>query len=91
MQEVNFGRIEALVVEDGEPVLAPAPRILRDIVFGKINVPNGARGKEDFALKDQVIELFDFFDRERSLVVESLVIQNGLPVRMTVADAARAA
>jgi hypothetical protein len=86
MQEVNFGRIEGLRVRDAEPLLEPVPRVLRDIVFGKVNSPNPARGREDFALKEQLIELFDLFDRERSVTVESLVVQNGLPVRMTVAN-----
>ena len=91
MQEVNFGRIEGLDVRDGEPVLEHTPNVLRDIVFGKVNTPNPARGRDDFALKEQLIELFDLFDRERSVTVESLVVQNGLPVRMTVADSARVA
>jgi hypothetical protein len=91
MQELNFGRIERLRVHDGEPVLDPAPAVLRDVVFGKSNTPNPARAKDDFTLKEQVAELFDLFDRERSVTVESLVVQNGLPVRMTVADAARVA
>ena len=86
MQEVNFGRIEGLYVRDGEPVLERTPNVLRDIVFGKVNAPNPARGKDDFALKEQLVELFDLFDREQSVTVESLVIQNGLPVRMTVAN-----
>ena len=90
MQEVNFGRIENLEVRDGEPVVAPGPRVLRDVVFGKDNAPNRARRWRDFALKEQVIELFDLFDRERSLRVERLVVQNGLPVRMTVAGVVRA-
>ena len=89
MQEVNFGRIEALPVLEGEPVLEPPPRVLRDFLFGKSNAPHTARTRDDFALKEQVIELFDLFDRERSITVESLVVQNGLPVRMTVAGGAR--
>jgi len=86
MQEVNFGRIEGLRVKEAEPLLEPKPRVLREIVFGKLNAPNPARGRGDFALKEQLIELFDLFDREQSVTVESLVIQNGLPVRMTVAN-----
>lgn len=86
MQEVNFGRLEGLRVHQAEPLFEPAPRVLRDIVFGKTNTPNPARGKDNFILKEQHIELFDFFDRERSATVESLVVQNGLPVRMTVAN-----
>lgn len=89
MQEVNFGRIAGLCVRDGEPVLEQAPKVLRDIVFGKTNAPNPARDRDDFALKEQLVELFDLFDRERSITVETLVVQNGLPVRMTVADSVR--
>lgn len=89
MQELNFGHIDGLQVEQGEPVLKPEPNILRDVVFGKENAPNPARGKEDFTLKNQHVELFALFDRERSVTIESLVVQNGLPVRMTVASAAR--
>lgn len=91
MQEVNFGKIEALCVVDGEPVLQPAPRVLRDFLFGKNNAPHGTRNRDDFVLKEAVIELFALFDRERSVTVESLVVNNGLPVRMTVADGARVA
>ena len=84
MQEILFGRIEQLEVRDGEPVLEPA-RVLKEIVFGKSNGPHPALAKSDFALKEQVVELFRFFDRERTLTIEALVIQHGLPVRMTVA------
>ena len=89
MQEINFGRIEALDVRGGEPVLEPAPRVLRDFLLGKANAAHRARARDDFVLKDQVIELFDLFDRERSVTVEQLVVNNGLPVRMTVAGGAR--
>ena len=85
MQALRFGQIEGLEVRDGEPVLDPCPRIVRDIVFGKDNAPHRARRWGDFTLKEQVIEMFDVFDQERSLRVERLVVQNGLPVRMTVA------
>ncbi len=90
MQGINFGRVEALEVRAGEPVLEPAPRVLRDFLLGKSNAAHKARARHDFALKEQVLELFDLFDNEGSLRVESLVVNNGLPVRMTVAGAARA-
>ena len=89
MQEVNFGRIERLEVRDWEPVLDPPPRVVRQIVFGKENGPNACRANDGFALKKKVAELFEIFDRERSLSIQELVIESGLPVRMTVADAIR--
>jgi len=87
MQKVNFGRIEGLQVRDGEPVFDPPPTVLQLFLFGKDNGPNASRGSEGFALKRRVTELFEVFDRERSFSVQQLMIDNGLPVRMTVADA----
>ena len=89
MQEVNFGRIERLEVRDWEPVLDPPPRVVRQVVFGKANGPNPRRTHDGFALKRKVTELFEVFDRERSLLILELVIDNGLPVRMAVADGIR--
>ena len=87
MQETNFGRIENLLVQQGEPVLSPLPQVTRDVVFGKENSAHLARSKGDFALKEQHLQLFRFFDEERSLRIDSLVIQHGLPVRMSLPKA----
>ena len=89
MQEVNYGRIERLEVRDSEPVFKPLPQVVRQIVFGKDNGPNARRAAQGFALKKKVAELFDLFDRERSFLILELVIDNGLPVRMAVADVIR--
>ena len=86
MQEVNFGRIEQLEVRDWQPVFEPTPRVVRIIVFGKENKPNACRVTHDYVLKKKVVELFEVLDRERSLSIRELVIENGLPVRMTVAE-----
>jgi len=90
MQEINYGRIEQLHVRDGEPVFDPPPTVLRLFLFGKDNGPNESRGNDGFALKKKVAELFEVFDRERLLSIQELMIDNGLPVRMTVADEVRA-
>ena len=89
MQAINYGRIERLEVRDREPVFDPPPRAVRLVVFGKDNEPHASRGQNGFALKKKVAELFEMFDRERSFLILELVIDNGLPVRMTVADAIR--
>lgn len=89
MQEINFGRIEELLVKDGEPIFDPPPTMLRLFMFGKENSPNEYRGSDGFVLKKKMAELFEILDRERSLFIEELIIDNGLPVRMTVADADR--
>ncbi len=89
MQEVNFGRIEGLQVRDGEPVFDLSPRVKRLYLFGRENEPHESRGCEDFALRKKVAELFEVFDRERSLFIQELMIESGLPVRMIVMDADR--
>ncbi len=89
MQETNFGRIEGLEVRNGEPVLDPPPRAVRQMVFGKKNGPNAGRSNSGCALKKKVAELFEVFDREQTFRVLELVIDDGLPVRMTVADGDR--
>ena len=87
MQEIHFGRLEGLVVRNGEPVLDAALRVTREVVFGKDNAAHPARMLADFVLKEQHQQLFQFFDRERSLRIDSLIIQHGLPMRMSLPKA----
>jgi hypothetical protein len=88
MQQVNFGRIERLVIADGKPLLDPPPRIVRDIKFGGENGPRPEVAIDDFALKVQVVELFRTLDDLCDGVIEVLEIKHGLPFRMAVEDAA---
>jgi len=88
MQKVNFGRIENLVVRNGQPVLSPSPRIVREVKFGGENGPRPEASIEDFALKAQVVELFRYMDELHDGVIGVLEIKHGLPFRMAVEDAA---
>ncbi len=83
MQSVHFGRIEDLVVLEGEPVFAPPPRIVREIKLGR-----GERTREateDFALKATVVDLLDQMSQLGSCRVSCLEIRHGLPQRLIVA------
>lgn len=84
MQEINYGRIKALQIRAGEPVLSSSVCIEEEIVFGKDNTSNVSWAKSDFALKKEVVELFQLFDRKQQFSIERLEIQDGLPRRMTV-------
>ena len=88
MQYINFGRIEGLVIKDGQPVFTPPPRIVREIKFGGKNGPNRETDIKDSALKSQVVELFACFDKLKDGVVELIEIKNGLPFRLAMEDAA---
>ena len=87
MRRINFGRIEQLPVRDGEPVLRgdAATRVYREVKFGGDNGPRGdAADLSDFALKRQVVELFEQFDALRDAQVQVLVVKHGLPFTMHV-------
>ncbi len=86
LQQVNFGRLESLVIVNGEPVFDPPPRIVREIKFGGENGPRQELGAEDFLLKAQAVELLAFFDELQNGVIDTLEIKHGLPFRMVVTE-----
>jgi hypothetical protein len=85
-RELSFGRLEVLVVRNGDPVLEPPPRIVRQVRFGAGDDSQVMPYVADYQLKQQVIKLFDCFDRIQNGVVDALEIQNGLPFRMTITE-----
>lgn len=82
MLELNFGYIETLHVQNGEPCFKPPPRIIHDVVFGRENKAHACLEKDDFVLKRQVAELFERIERIQDGIIHSLTVQDGLPVRM---------
>ncbi|GIW56682.1 MAG: hypothetical protein KatS3mg082_3086 [Nitrospiraceae bacterium] len=88
MQRINFGRIEGLVIEAGQPQLHPHPRVVREVKFGGENGPRPELGTNDFLLKSQVVELFQRFDQMRDGTIDVIEIKHGLPFRMIVTEAA---
>jgi hypothetical protein len=81
-QQVNFGRIESLLVRDGEPVFDPPPRIVREVKFGGENGPRPELKRTDFQLKTQVIEIFSALDPIRDGTIDAIEVKHGLPFRM---------
>ena len=86
MQRINFGRIFDLEVHDGQPVMDPLPRIVREIKFGGDNGPRPEVAKADFTLKAQVRDLFAQLEALGDGVIPCIEIQRGLPFRMTVEE-----
>jgi hypothetical protein len=87
MQALNFGRVEQLEVRDGEPVLEPAPRVVREHKFGGENGPRPEASLRDFALKAPVVELLALLDELRDGTVEVLEVKHGVPFRVFVPGA----
>lgn len=86
MQRINFGRIFDLEVRDGQPVMDPPPRVVREIKFGADNGPRPEVAKADFTLKAQVRDLFAQLEALGDGVIPCIEIQRGLPFRMTVEE-----
>ena len=86
MQRINFGRIFDLTVRDGQPVMDPPPRVVREIKFGGDNRPRPEVAKADFTVKAQVRDLFAQLEALGDGVIPCIEIQRGLPFRMTVEE-----
>lgn len=86
LQRINFGRIEGLLVEAGEPVLDPLPDVRYEYKFGGDNGPRPELGRPDFALKAQLVELFEHLDRIVEGGIDVLEVKHGLPFRMIVSE-----
>lgn len=87
MQRINHGRMEGLTVRAGMPAQDPQPRIVHERKFGGENGPRPEIGIDDFLLKQQVVELFAFFDELQNGVIDVLEIKHGLPFRATLTEA----
>jgi len=86
LQRINFGRIDCLMIRSGEPVLDPPPRKQVEIKFAGENGPRPELAANDFLLKQQVVELFAFFDQLQDGVIDALEIKHGLPFRVIVTE-----
>jgi hypothetical protein len=90
LQEINFGRIEGLHVHRGGPIFQPAPRVVRDVKLGGgENGPRPELAREDFALKSQVVEMFEHLRRLADGTIATIHVQHGLPCRLTVEQPAQ--
>lgn len=86
LQQINFGRLESLVIRNGQPILDPMPRKVLEIKFDSENGPRPELGISDFLLKKQVVELFAFFDKSQNGVIDVLEVKHGLPFKMIVTE-----
>ena len=84
MQRTNFGRIERLEIRNGEPVLSPPPRIVKDVKLGESDEVRPELAIGDFTLKRQHIELLESFTSLGNGMIDAIVIKNGLPFRLLV-------
>ena len=88
LQRINFGRLDNLRFRDGQPVIDATASIVREHKFVAENGPRPETSKADFTLKQQLVELFRYFDERGEGQIESLEVKHGLPFRMIVIESA---
>ncbi len=85
MEDIGFGTIHGLVIRQGEPVLDPPPRVVRERKFPCDNLPRQPRSAA-LGLKEQLIELLHFCRHLGDGTIDTLEIKHGLPFRTFVEE-----
>lgn len=88
MHQLGFGRCEYLRIERGELVLDPWPTTVRDVKFGTTDPVALRQFPDEFELKQQVAELFEYVRSVEAGEIRALEVKNGLPFSMEVELAA---
>ena len=84
LQTLNFGRIEGLRVEAGQPMFEPAPRLIQKLKMGGENGPRHETTLPDFWLKQQTSEMLAAIAQLGDGQVLSIEVKYGLPFSMEV-------
>ena len=83
-QRIDYGDIQGLLVEAGEPFFDPEPVVVRDI---KLDQDAGGRPEcrlDDFALSAEVIRLLGQLDEIGSGCIDRIVVAAGIPRRIVI-------
>lgn len=83
LSDVWFGRIEAISIRDGDPVIGPEIRIVRTISLSTDDACRD-RASADFELKEPVVRMLAEFDRIGDGMVARINVKAGLPCFMQV-------
>jgi hypothetical protein len=87
MQELNFGRIEGLTLQDGEPAFIHSqPQVIREIRIGEESVPPPELEKDDFLLKAPVVKLFEHLASLGDVTGAVILVKHGLSDRLLVPE-----
>ena len=84
MSDVGFGRFEFLRIEHGELVLDPWPTTVRGVKFGSPSAATHKPLAEEFELKSQVAEFFEYVRAVDTGEIRCLELRHGLPFSMEI-------
>lgn len=88
MTRVGFGRIECRV-RCGEPVLDPAPLVVREVKLGGERLIGAGCRQPDYALKDAVLELLAELKACPDNADVTIEVRHGVPHRLLVQEVLR--
>lgn len=86
MQEIHYGRIDGLVVRDGEPHIEASTRVLRDVKFGPASRKRPVLIDHNYLDNPQVVDMLQQFCSIGEGIVKTLEIHDGLPFRMQIVE-----
>ena len=81
LRDYQFGRIENMRIQAGQPLLGVGARLVRITRLDRgrqTYIP----GEEQFELKQEICELFDEFVRLQDCLVVRLEFRHGLPLQL---------
>jgi hypothetical protein len=81
-QSLNYGQVQDVRVQDGDPVFDPAPLMLIEL---KLDVDETGRPEvdlNDFELRDEVCRLMARLDELKNTTIERLEVRAGIPRRV---------
>jgi hypothetical protein len=84
MRQLRFGRFESLRIERGELVLDPWPATVRSVKFASEGSATFQTPPDEFQLKRQVVELFEYVRTIDTGEIRYLEVRHGLPFSMEI-------
>ncbi len=85
IQELEFGHIDGLHVARGEPLFSPRPRRKRVFNLTADDAHTSRLPGRDYRLRT-LRALFRRLDAIQEPAIVSILVQDGLPVRLTICD-----
>ena len=84
MRQLNFGRFEFLRIQGRELVLDLWPTTVRGVKFGSEDPATSRTPLDEFELKRQLVELFEYVRAVDAGEIRCLEVRHGLPFSMEV-------
>ena len=80
MQRIRYGRIEDLIVRDGDPVIERGTtKVIRSVRFEGQNDPHPGLDRDDTVLKVKVVNLLRSLEQIGDGMIRVLHVVDGLP------------